>query len=128
MGLAQAALNVAVQYSTQREQFGKAIATFQGLFHPGGHGHGHRSGPRPVSGCRTSAGCRGTLLHPGGHGETLLTPAMSVTTNYAVQVLGSAGYVEGFPGQALHAGAKVLQIVEGTNEIQRLVIGRALTG
>jgi len=52
--------------------------------------------------------------------------AMAVTTS-AVQVLGGAGYVEDYPVERYMREAKVLQIVEGTNEIQRLVIGRALT-
>jgi alkylation response protein AidB-like acyl-CoA dehydrogenase len=53
--------------------------------------------------------------------------AMKVTTD-AVQVLGGYGYVEGFPVERLMREAKVLQIVEGTNQIQRLVIGRMLAG
>ena len=55
--------------------------------------------------------------------------AMRVTTD-AVQVLGGYGYVEDFPVERYMREAKVLQIVEGTNQIQRLVIGRGarLTG
>jgi alkylation response protein AidB-like acyl-CoA dehydrogenase len=52
--------------------------------------------------------------------------AMRVTTD-AVQVLGGYGYVEDFPAERLMREAKVLQIVEGTNQIQRLVIGRELS-
>ena len=52
---------------------------------------------------------------------------MSVTTD-AVQVLGGAGYVEDYPVERYMREAKVLQIVEGTNQVQRLVIGRALLG
>lgn len=52
--------------------------------------------------------------------------AMRVTTD-AVQVLGGYGYVEDFPAERLMREAKVLQIVEGTNQIQRVVIGRSLT-
>ena len=51
--------------------------------------------------------------------------AMRVTTD-AVQVLGGYGYVEDFPAERLMREAKVLQIVEGTNQIQRMVIGREL--
>jgi alkylation response protein AidB-like acyl-CoA dehydrogenase len=50
---------------------------------------------------------------------------MRVTTD-AVQVLGGYGYVEDFPAERLMREAKVLQIVEGTNQVQRLVIGREL--
>ena len=51
---------------------------------------------------------------------------MRVTTD-AVQVLGGYGYVEDFPVERYMREAKVLQIVEGTNQIQRMVIGRDLT-
>jgi alkylation response protein AidB-like acyl-CoA dehydrogenase len=51
--------------------------------------------------------------------------AMRVATD-AVQVLGGYGYVEDFPAERYLREAKVLQIVEGTNQIQRMVIGRAL--
>ncbi|GMA89314.1 hypothetical protein GCM10025868_45640 [Angustibacter aerolatus] len=50
---------------------------------------------------------------------------MKVTTD-AVQVLGGAGYVEDFPVERWFREAKVLQIVEGTNQVQRLVVGRSL--
>jgi alkylation response protein AidB-like acyl-CoA dehydrogenase len=51
--------------------------------------------------------------------------AMKVTTD-AVQVLGGSGYTQDFPVERYMREAKVLQIVEGTNQIQRLVIGRSL--
>ena len=51
--------------------------------------------------------------------------AMQVTTD-AVQVLGGAGYVKDYPAERYFREAKALQIVEGTNQIQRVVIGRAL--
>jgi len=52
--------------------------------------------------------------------------AMEVTTD-AVQVLGGSGYVEDFPAERYLREAKILQIVEGTNQVQRVVIGRSLT-
>ena len=52
--------------------------------------------------------------------------AMRVTTD-AVQVLGGYGYVEDFPAERYFREAKIMQIFEGTNQIQRVVIGRALT-
>jgi alkylation response protein AidB-like acyl-CoA dehydrogenase len=52
--------------------------------------------------------------------------AMRVTTD-AIQVLGGAGYTQDFPVERYFREAKVLQIVEGTNQVQRMVIGRALT-
>jgi hypothetical protein len=53
--------------------------------------------------------------------------AMRVATD-AVQVLGGYGYVEDFPAERYLREAKILQIVEGTNQVQRIVIGRSLTG
>ena len=53
--------------------------------------------------------------------------AMKVTTD-AVQILGGSGYTQDFPVERYMREAKVLQIVEGTNQIQRMIIGRALTG
>jgi alkylation response protein AidB-like acyl-CoA dehydrogenase len=52
--------------------------------------------------------------------------AMQVTTD-AVQILGGSGYTQDFPVERFMREAKVLQIVEGTNQIQRVIIGRALT-
>ena len=52
---------------------------------------------------------------------------MQVTTN-AVQILGGAGYVQDFPAERYFRESKVLQIVEGTNQVQRLVIGRNVLG
>jgi alkylation response protein AidB-like acyl-CoA dehydrogenase len=51
---------------------------------------------------------------------------MRVATD-AVQVLGGYGYVEDFPAERYLREAKILQIVEGTNQVQRVVIGRSLT-
>jgi hypothetical protein len=52
---------------------------------------------------------------------------MRVATD-AVQVLGGYGYTEDFPAERYLREAKILQIVEGTNQVQRIVIGRSLTG
>jgi alkylation response protein AidB-like acyl-CoA dehydrogenase len=52
--------------------------------------------------------------------------AMRVTTD-AVQVLGGAGYVQDFPAERYFREAKIMQIFEGTNQVQRLVIGRSLS-
>jgi hypothetical protein len=128
VGLAQAALDVAVQYATQREQFGQPISRFQGVSFT-------------LADMATSITAGRALYLDAARrrdeGETFSTQAamaklfctdaaMAVTTS-AVQILGGAGYVEDFPVERYMREAKVLQIVEGTNEIQRLVIGRALT-
>lgn len=128
VGLAQAALDVAVEYAGQRQQFGSPIASFQGVsFTLADMATGIAAG-------RALYLAAAALRDRGEHFSTQAAMAklfctdmaMAVTTS-AVQVLGGAGYVEDFPVERYMREAKVLQIVEGTNEIQRLVIGRALT-
>jgi alkylation response protein AidB-like acyl-CoA dehydrogenase len=128
VGLARAALAQAVEYARQRTAFGQPIAGFQGLqfmlADMDTQVHAARAllleaarlkdAGRPYS----TAAARAKLL--------ATDVAMAVTTD-AVQVLGGAGYTTDFPVERYMREAKVLQIVEGTNQIQRLVIGRALT-
>jgi alkylation response protein AidB-like acyl-CoA dehydrogenase len=126
-GLAQSALDVAVDYATERQQFGRRIADFQGLAFL----------LADMEAAVTSA--RATYLHAArlkdaGRGFTkeaavaklvATDAAMRVTTD-AVQVLGGAGYTEDFPLERYMREAKVTQIFEGTNQIQRVVIARQL--
>ena len=126
-GLAQAALDAAADYATERQQFGRRIADFQGLAFL----------IADMEASVTSA--RATYLHAArlkdagrGFGKEAAVAklvatdaAMKVTTD-AVQVLGGAGYTEDFPLERYMREAKVTQIFEGTNQIQRLVISRQL--
>jgi alkylation response protein AidB-like acyl-CoA dehydrogenase len=126
-GVAQAALDVAVQYAKQRRQFGQAIIDFQGLQFMLAD---MATGVAAARALYLSAARRKDVGLPYGQqaamAKLLATDtAMKVTTD-AVQVLGGYGYVEDFPAERLMREAKVLQIVEGTNQIQRLVIGRQL--
>jgi alkylation response protein AidB-like acyl-CoA dehydrogenase len=126
-GVAQAALDVAVQYAGQRRQFGQAIIDFEGLQFM------LADMATAVAAARAlylAAARRKDAGKPYGQqaamAKLLATDtAMKVTTD-AVQVLGGYGYVEDFPAERLMREAKVLQIVEGTNQIQRMVIGRSL--
>ncbi len=127
VGVAQAALDLAVGYARQRRQFGQAIAEFQGLQFM------LADMATAVAAARAlylAAARRKDAGKPFGQqaamAKLLATDtAMRVTTD-AVQVLGGYGYVEDFPAERLMREAKVLQIVEGTNQIQRMVIGRQL--
>ncbi|PUA81514.1 acyl-CoA dehydrogenase family protein [Nocardioides currus] len=126
-GLAQGALDAAVAYARERETFGKPIIEHQGLAF--------------VLADMEAAivASRATMLHAArlkdaGHpfsreasiAKMVATDnAMKVTTD-AVQVLGGYGYTRDFPVERFMREAKVMQIFEGTNQIQRMVISRSL--
>ncbi|MDN5797408.1 MAG: acyl-CoA dehydrogenase family protein [Intrasporangium sp.] len=126
-GLAQGALDRAVEYAQEREAFGKKIIDHEGL------GFLLADMEAAVESARAS------LLHaarlkdqglPYGREASVAKlvatdNAMKVTTD-AVQVLGGYGYTKDFPVERYMREAKVMQIFEGTNQIQRLVISRSL--
>jgi alkylation response protein AidB-like acyl-CoA dehydrogenase len=128
VGLAQAALDYAVGYATEREQFGLPIGQFQGI------GFMLADMATQVSAARALVLAAARLRDAGrpysaeaAKAKLFATDmAMRVTTD-AVQVLGGYGYVTDHPVERYMREAKVLQIVEGTNQIQRLVISRSLT-
>ncbi|WP_248963217.1 acyl-CoA dehydrogenase family protein [Sphaerisporangium perillae] len=128
VGVAQAALDTATAYARERRQFGTRIADFQGL------GFMLADMATQIAAARALYLDAARLRDAGRPYGTKAAmaklfatdTAMKVTTD-AVQVLGGYGYVEDFPAERLMREAKVLQIVEGTNQIQRLVISRALT-
>ena len=96
------------------------------VVHARRHGHVGGGRARAVPGGGQAQG-RGPAVRPQAAMAKLFASdtAMKVTTD-AVQVLGGYGYVEDFPAERLMREAKALQIVEGTNQIQRMVIGRSL--
>ncbi len=127
VGLAQAALDYATGYARQREQFGAPVISFQGV------GFMLADMATQVSAARALM-LEAARLRDAGRPYSVeaakaklfaTDTAMRVTTD-AVQVLGAAGYVTDHPVERYMREAKVLQIVEGTNQIQRLVISRAL--
>ncbi|MGE4424835.1 MAG: acyl-CoA dehydrogenase family protein [Solirubrobacteraceae bacterium] len=127
IGLAQAALDHAVTYAKEREAFGRTIIDHQGLAFL----------LADMAAAVESA--RATMLEAARRRDRGLPfsrqasiaklvatdAAMRVTTD-AVQVLGGAGYTKDFPVERFMREAKVMQIFEGTNQIQRMVIGRHL--
>jgi len=127
VGLAQSALEHAVAYAKERETFGRAIIEHQGLAFL----------LADMAAAVESA--RATYLHaarlrdagrPYARQASIAKlvatdAAMAVTTN-AVQVLGGAGYTRDFPVERFMREAKVMQIFEGSNQIQRMVISRHL--
>ncbi|MFD1149495.1 acyl-CoA dehydrogenase family protein [Saccharothrix hoggarensis] len=127
VGLAQAALDEAVAYAKQRTQFGRAIIDFQGLEFLLADMAAAVESARATYLQAARRRDRGLPFHRQAAIAKLICTdtAMKVTTD-AVQVLGGAGYTRDFPVERYMREAKVLQIFEGTNQIQRLVIGRDL--
>ena len=126
-GLAQAALEHAVAYAKQRRTFGQAIIDHQGL---GFLLADMQAGVQSARATYLDAARRKDLGRPYGTEASVAKlvatdMAMTVTTD-AVQVLGGYGYTRDFPVERFMREAKVMQIFEGTNQIQRLVISRRL--
>lgn len=127
VGVAQAALDSALEYSRNRTQFGHPIGDFQGMEFMLADMATQVEAARELYLAAARRKDRGNPFGKQAAMAKLLATdtAMRVTTD-AVQVLGGAGYTRDFPVERLMREAKVLQIVEGTNQIQRLVIGRHL--
>jgi alkylation response protein AidB-like acyl-CoA dehydrogenase len=126
-GLAQRALDEATAYAQQRQQFGRPVIEHQGLAFL-------IADMAAAVGAARACYLHAARLRDAGHPHSLeasvakLTAtdaAMKVTTD-AVQVLGGYGYTRDFPVERFMREAKVTQIFEGTNQIQRLVISRQL--
>jgi alkylation response protein AidB-like acyl-CoA dehydrogenase len=130
VGIAQGALEVATAYAADRRQFGQRIGDFQMIAAMLADMDAATEGARQLlykacaeidagaaDAARWSALCK---LVAGD-------AAMRVTTD-AVQVLGGYGYIDEFPVERMMRDAKITQLYEGTQQIQRLVIARALLG
>jgi len=126
-GVAQGALDAAITYAKERETFGKAIIDHQGL------GFLLADMAAAVESARATYLAAARLKDAGrpfGREASIAKlvctdNAMRVATD-AVQVLGGAGYTKDFPVERYMREVKVMQIFEGTNQIQRLVIARHL--
>jgi alkylation response protein AidB-like acyl-CoA dehydrogenase len=128
VGVAQGALDYAIEYAMERKQFGKSITDFQGM-----------QFLIADMGMKVEAARQMTYAAAGRseRGDTDLTffgaaakcfasdVAMEVTTN-AVQVLGGYGYTRDYPVERMMRDAKITQIYEGTNQVQRIVMARQL--
>ena len=127
VGLGQAALDHAARYAGERETFGQPIIEHQGL------GFLLADMDAAVESARATvldAARRRDRGRPFGRQASIAKlvatdAAMRVTTD-AVQVLGGAGYTKDFPVERMMREAKIMQIFEGTNQIQRMVIARHL--
>ena len=126
-GIAQAALEHAVTYAGEREQFGRPIGEFQGLqfLLADMAADVERARATYLHAARLKDAGRPYARQASVAKVSATDAAMRVTTD-AVQVLGGNGYTREYPVERLFRDAKVTQIFEGTNQIQRMVIGRDL--
>ncbi len=128
VGIAQAALDAATGYARERQQFGQAIAAFQGiqfmLADMAMLVHSSRLMVHHAA-RQVDVGVRGNTYEASMAKCWAADAAMKVTTD-AVQVFGGYGYTREFPVERFMRDAKIMQIYEGTNQIQRVVIAREL--
>ena len=128
VGLAQSALDLAVGYAVEREAFGRPIAQHQGVSFLLADMAAAVESARAtylVAARRKDAGK--PYSRQASIAKLIATDAAMKVTTDAVQVLGGAGYTRDHPAERYMREAKVMQIFEGTNQIQRMVIGRHLT-
>ncbi|SMC19614.1 butyryl-CoA dehydrogenase [Desulfacinum hydrothermale DSM 13146] len=128
VGLAQGALDIAVEYARKRVQFGKPIISFQAVQH------------KLADMATKTEAARALIYSAARHMDTNPPDASKVAamckvfasdvavevTTEAVQILGGYGYMRDYPVEKMFRDAKILQIYEGTNEIQRNIIGQEL--
>ncbi|MFC1411455.1 acyl-CoA dehydrogenase family protein [Streptacidiphilus sp. N1-12] len=129
IGVARAALDHAVEYARTRTQFGRPIAEFQGLsFMLADMATAVEAGRALYLSAARRRDAGLAFGKEAAMAKLFCTDAAMRVTTDAVQVLGGYGYTADHPVERYMREAKVLQIVEGTNQIQRMVIGRKLTG
>ncbi|TDW90740.1 alkylation response protein AidB-like acyl-CoA dehydrogenase [Kribbella pratensis] len=127
IGLAQAALEAAATYAKERQQFGQAIAEFQGVqFLLADMAAAVESGRSTYLQAARRRDLGRPFTQQAAIAKLVCTDAAMKVTTDAVQVLGGYGYTREFPVERYMREAKVTQIFEGTNQIQRLVISRDL--
>ncbi|NNE07184.1 MAG: acyl-CoA dehydrogenase [Gemmatimonadetes bacterium] len=128
LGIAQGAFDEAIRYARHRHQFGKSIASFQGIQFM------LADMATQIEAARGLVYTAAQLVDSGGKNVAKISAmaktfasdvAMKVTTD-AVQVEGGYGYMKEYPLEKMMRDAKITQIYEGTNQIQRLVIARTI--
>ena len=128
IGIAQGALDFALGYVKERKQFGKAIAEFQGLQFMLADMGMTLEAARQLTYAAAGKSERGDadLTYFGAAAKCFASDvAMEITTD-AVQLLGGYGYTKDFPVERMMRDAKITQIYEGTNQVQRVVMARQL--
>jgi alkylation response protein AidB-like acyl-CoA dehydrogenase len=130
VGVGRAALEFAAEYSTQRVQFGRPIGQNQGVAFMLADMQASVDAARLLT-WRAAWMARNGLPfeHAEGSISKLVAAETAVkVTEQAIQILGGNGYTREFPVERWHRDAKIFTIFEGTSEIQRMIIGMAVTG
>ncbi|MBB5938371.1 acyl-CoA dehydrogenase family protein [Streptomyces zagrosensis] len=129
IGVAQAALDEGLRYTAERQQFGRPIADFQGLrFMLADMATQIEAGRSLYLVAARLRDAGQPFSKQAAMAKLFCTDAAMRVTTDAVQLLGGYGYTLDFPAERYLREAKVLQIVEGTNQIQRMVIARHIAG
>jgi alkylation response protein AidB-like acyl-CoA dehydrogenase len=129
VGIAQAALDVATAYAKERAAFGRPIARFQAIQHKLAEMQTEIEAARALTwrAARLKEAGRPHTVE-GAQAKLFASAVARRQTGEAIQVLGGYGYTKEFPVERYYRDAKVTEIYEGTSEIQKLVIARALLG
>jgi len=129
VGIAQAALELATGYARERQAFGRAIGGFQAIAHKLADMQTEIEAARALTwrAARLKDAGRPHTVE-GAQAKLFASAVARRQTGEAIQVLGGYGYTKEFPAERYYRDAKVTEIYEGTSEIQRLVIARALLG
>ena len=130
VGVARAAYEYALDYACQREQFGRKIGEFQAVAFKLADMKSRIDAARLLV---WRAGWMGRNNVPfenaeGSMAKLVASETAVYVTDEAIQILGGNGYTRDYPVERMHRDAKIFTIFEGTSEIQRLVISRAITG
>lgn len=129
VGVAQAALDAALAFVSERRQFGRALVDFQGLRFMLADMATQIEAARSLYLAAARLRDQGLpFSRQAAMAKLFATDAAMRVTTDAVQLMGGYGYTADFPAERYMREAKVLQIVEGTNQIQRMVIARHLAG
>ena len=128
IGIAQGAVDASVSYAADRQQFGRSITEFQGIQFMLADMASQTEAARQLTyaaAARVDAGARDLPYWTSSAKLIAGDTAMRVTTD-AVQVLGGYGYITEYPVERMMRDAKITQLYEGTQQIQRLIVARQL--
>jgi len=130
VGVARAAAEFATEYATRREQFGRPIGQNQAVAFMLADMHASVDAARLLTWRAAWMARNGQPFDRAeGSMSKLVAGETAVrVTEQAIQILGGSGYTRDFPVERWHRDAKIFTIFEGTSEIQRMIIGRAVTG